>query len=431
MISGLACSQQKSDESTLAFPGALGAGKFTTGGRGGEIVMVTNLNDEGPGSLREAVRNHGPRIVVFKVSGNINLQSPLDINNGDLTIAGQTAPGDGICLTGYPVKVKDDNVIIRYIRVRAGDESGGEVDAFTSMRNRNLIVDHCSFSWGNDEVCSIYDNENSTLQWCIIGESMNSSVHHKGDHGYGGIWGGKTASFVGNLMVHHTSRNPRLHGSRYHKQPDKERAELVNNVVYNWKSKCMYAGEDGNYNIVNNYFKPGPATSKSASKEFLEPYRPFSNYYISGNVMHENAEITENNIIGIDIGDFPADSVFVSEPHQISDYSPLSAEDAFKEVVLHAGASLNRDAVDRRIMEEVQQGTFTYGDNGIIDSQTDVGGWPELKSAEYPEDSDNDGIPDAWEEVNGLDPNNPQDAALKSISDDYVNIEIWFNSLVE
>jgi len=431
MFSTLACSQDQDDRQALAFPGAIGAGKYTTGGSGGEIVLVTNLNDEGPGSPRKAIRKHGPRIVIFKVSGYIDLKSPLDINNGDITIAGQTAPGDGICLRGFPLKVKADNVIIRYIRVRPGDTSGNELDAFTSMGNRNVIIDHCSFSWGTDEVCSVYDNENSTVQWCIISESLNRSVHHKGEHGYGGIWGGKTASFIGNLMVHHTSRNPRLHGSRYHKQPDKERAELVNNVVYNWKSKCMYAGEDGNYNIVNNYFKPGPATSKSASKEFLEPYQPFSNYYISGNVMHENAEITENNVLGIDIDDFPADSVFVSEPHQISDYLPLNAEDAFKEVVLQAGASLNRDAVDRRIMEEVQKGTFTYGDNGIINSQTDVGGWPELKSEEYPKDSDNDGIPDAWEEVNGLDPNNPEDAALKSISDDYVNIEIWFNSLVE
>lgn len=431
MISGWACSQENSHEPALAFPGALGAGKYTTGGRGGEVILVTNLNDDGPGSLRKAVRKHGSRIVVFKVSGNIELTSPLDINNGDITIAGQTAPGHGICLTGYPLKVKADNVIIRYLRVRPGDVSGGEVDAFTCKDNKNVIVDHCSFSWGNDEVCSVYDNENSTIQWCIVSESMNKSDHHKGAHGYGGIWGGKTASFIGNLLVHHISRNPRLHGSRYHKQPDKERAELVNNVVYNWKSKCMYAGEDGNYNIVNNYFKPGPATSKSASKEFLEPYQPFSNYFISGNVMHENAEITENNVLGIDIDDFPADSVFVSEPHQISDYSPLSAEDAFKAVVLHAGASLNRDAVDRRIMEEVQQGTYTYGDNGIINSQADVGGWPELKSAAYPKDSDNDGIPDAWEEVNGLNPNDPEDAALKSISDDYVNIEVWFNSLVE
>ncbi|WP_291861237.1 pectate lyase [Marinilabilia sp.] len=431
MFSGWACSQGQNDQQVLAFPGALGAGKYTTGGRGGEIVLVTNLNDEGPGSLRKAVRKHGARIVIFKVSGNIELKSPLDINNGDITIAGQTAPGQGICLTGYPLKVKADNVIVRYVRVRPGDISGGEVDAFTCKDNRNVIVDHCSFSWGNDEVCSVYDNENSTVQWCIISESMNKSDHHKGEHGYGGIWGGKTASFIGNLMVHHISRNPRLQGSRYHKQPEKERAELVNNVVYNWGSKCMYAGEDGNYNMVNNYFKPGPATSNSASEEFLEPYKPFSNYYISGNVMHGNSEITGNNALGLDIDDYPVDSILVSEPHVISDYAPLSAEVAFEEVVKHAGASLKRDAVDSRIMEEVQNGSFTYGENGIINSQSDVGGWPDLESAEYPRDSDNDGIPDAWEKSNELDSNNPEDAAVMSISDDYANIEVWFNSLVE
>jgi pectate lyase len=431
MFSGWACSQVPNNQPALAFPGALGAGKYTTGGRGGEIVLVTNLNDEGPGSLRKAVRKHGSRIVVFKVSGNIDLKSPLDINNGDITIAGQTAPGDGVCLTGYPVKVKADNVIIRYLRSRSGDVSGDEVDAFTSTGNRNVIVDHCSFSWGNDEVCSVYDNENSTLQWCIISESMNASDHHKGDHGYGGIWGGKTASFIGNLMVHHMSRNPRLHGSRYHKQPELERAELVNNVVYNWGSKCMYAGEDGNYNIVNNYFKPGPATSKSASKEFHEPYKPFSNYYISGNVMQGNKEITVNNVLGLDIEDYPVDSILVCEPFVISDYVPLNAQEAFQEVIKHAGASFKRDSVDSRIMKEVENGTFTYGENGIINSQEDVGGWPELISEAYPQDSDNDGIPDEWEEANGLDSNNPDDAADHSISDDYSNIEVWFNSLVE
>jgi len=430
-VSGWACSQGKSGEPALAFPEALGAGKYTTGGRGGEVVLVTNLNDEGPGSLRKAVRKHGSRIVVFKISGNIELKSSLDINNGDITIAGQTAPGQGICLTGYPLKVKADNVIIRYLRVRPGDVSGEEVDAFTCKDNKNVIVDHCSFSWGNDEVCSVYDNENSTIQWCIVSESMNQSDHHKGAHGYGGIWGGKTASFIGNLMVHHISRNPRLHGSRYHKQPDRERAEIVNNVVYNWKSKCMYAGEDGNYNIVNNYFKPGPATSKSASNEFHEPYKPYSNYYISGNVMHGNQEITENNNLGLEMDEYPADSILVAEPYLISDYVPLTAQEAFDKVVEYAGASYRRDAVDARIMEEVKKGTFTHGEHGIIDSQIDVGGWPELASEAFPRDSDNDGIPDKWEYANGLDKKNPNDATVNTISNNYSNIEVWFNSLVE
>ena len=431
MISGWACSQENSHEPALAFPGALGAGKYTTGGRGGEVILVTNLNDDGPGSLRKAVRKHGSRIVVFKVSGNIELTSPLDINNGDITIAGQSAPGQGICLTGYPLKVKADNVIIRYLRVRPGDVSGEEVDAFTCKDNKNVIVDHCSFSWGNDEVCSVYDNENSTIQWCIVSESMNKSDHHKGAHGYGGIWGGKTASFIGNLLVHHISRNPRLHGSRYHKQPDKERAELVNNVVYNWKSKCMYAGEAGNYNIVNNYFKPGPATSKSASKEFLEPYKPYSNYFISGNTMDQNTEITADNRFGIDMGEDSVDSILIDSPHPISDYSPLAAQEAFEAVIEHAGASYKRDAVDLRIVEEVSNGTTDYGENGIIDSQVDVGGWPELISEEYPEDTDDDGIPDEWEMSNGLNPNNPEDASIKTLLPDYSNVEVWFNELLK
>jgi pectate lyase len=430
MFPAWACSQDQDEQQALAFPGAVGAGKYTTGGRGGEVVLVTNLNDEGSGSLRSAIRKHGPRIVIFKVSGYIDLKSPLDINNGDITIAGQTAPGDGICLRGFPLKVKADNVIIRYLRVRPGDASGGEVDAFTSMNNRNVIIDHCSFSWGNDEVCSVYDNENSTVQWCIISESLNRSVHHKGEHGYGGIWGGKTASFIGNLMAHHTSRNPRLQGSRYHKQPEKERAELVNNVIYNWQSKCIYGGEAGNYNIINNYFKPGPATTKNAAEEFLEPYEPFGMYYIAGNVVANNKKITANNIRGVDIIENSA-SLLAEEPFDISDYLARDVNDAFSEVLEHAGASLKRDKIDQRIVSEVRNGTSTYGENGIIDSQTDVGGWPALEPEEYPEDSDDDGLPDSWEVANKLNPNNPEDASVSTLSPDYSNIEVWFNGLIK
>ncbi|SFE54016.1 pectate lyase family protein [Thermophagus xiamenensis] len=413
-----------------AFPGALGAGKYTTGGRGGEIILVTNLNDSGPGSLRHAIRKHGPRIVVFKVSGNIDLKSALDINNGDITIAGQTAPGDGICLRGYPLKIKADNVIVRYLRVRPGDVAGEEMDAFTCTNNRNVIVDHCSFSWGSDEVCSVYDNENVTLQWCIISESMNHSVHHKGDHGYGGIWGGKTASFIGNLLAHNTSRNPRLQGSRYHKHPELERAEFVNNVVYNWQFKCIYGGESGNYNIINNFFKPGPSTTESAGKKFLEPYEPYGKYFISGNILFNNDAVTANNVLGIKGNKEVVPSLLVDVPFEISDYVPLTALEAYDEVLDHVGASLKRDSIDARIIREVRTGTATYGNGGIIDSQNDVGGWPSIVENIAPSDQDLDGMPDDWEEAKGLDKTDPSDASDFSLSPIYSNIEVWMNEMI-
>ncbi|MGQ1891219.1 pectate lyase family protein [Thermophagus sp. OGC60D27] len=429
-----ACSARgshKEVDSVPAFPGALGAGKFTTGGRGGEIILVTNLNDSGPGSLRHAVRKHGPRIIVFKVSGYIDLKSPLDVNNGDITIAGQTAPGGGICLRGYPLKIKGDNVIVRYLRVRPGDIAGEEMDAFTCTNNRNVIIDHCSFSWGSDEVCSVYDNENVTVQWCIISESMNHSVHHKGDHGYGGIWGGKTASFIGNLLAHNTSRNPRFQGSRYHKEPELERAELVNNVVYNWQFKCMYGGEAGHYSIINNYFKPGPATTKSAGRNFFEPYKPYGKYWISGNILFNNEGITAKNSLGVKVKDVEVASFLVESPFEISAYEPLNALDAYDEVLNHAGASLKRDSVDERIIHEVRTGTATYGHGGIIDSQTDVGGWPVIMETVAASDQDADGLPDDWEDANGLDKSDPSDASSFTLSEIYTNIELWMNGLLQ
>ncbi|MCU4177263.1 pectate lyase [Marinilabiliaceae bacterium N1Y90] len=414
-----------------AFPGAEGAGKFTSGGRGGFVYTVTNLNDDGPGSLRDGVQKKGARTIVFGISGIIDLKSQLAINNGDLTIAGQSAPGDGICISGQGLRINADNVILRYLRIRPGDGLQTELDALTGMRQADIIVDHCSLSWATDEVCSLYDINNLTLQWCILSESLNNSFHSKGSHGYGGIWGGQKATFHHNLLAHHTSRNPRLQGSRGHKRPKSEQVEMVNNVVYNWRSKCIYAGEEGNYSIIANFFKPGPATGKKASRNILEPYKPFSNYNFSENIVDGNKELSEDNRKAILM---PIDSItrFVkSEPLYNSGIKIETAQEAYLKVLNTAGANLIRDKVDKRIVEEVKNGSALGAQFGIINSQEDVGGWPEIKSVIGPVDSDKDGMPDNWEVSQGLNAHDNTDGSKYILDKYYTNLEMYLNSLLK
>ena len=436
-----------------AFPGAEGGGIYTTGGRGGKVIYVENLNDKGNGSFRKAIEAKGPRTIVFKVSGNIELAKPIYIKNGDVTIAGQSAPGEGICLVNYSVEIEADNVIIRFIRVRPGDESNEELDAISGLRVKNIIIDHCSFSWGTDEAASFYETTNFTLQWCIISESLDQSVHSKGNHGYGGIWGGKNATFHHNLISDHTSRNPRFHGSRYNNNPDSEQVDFRNNVIYNWGYNSMYGGEEGHYNIVNNYFKPGPATQKNVRYRILDLTQNFfdprhntdtmgpGKFFIEGNVVEGFPDVTKDNWgKGIQGRGVNEKAKAFSKLHQPIPYTQIkteTAEEAFNSVLRSAGASLQRDAVDLRIVDETLTGqeqfgaTFSGGKKGIIDSPDDVGGWPVLKQGKIPVDSDNDGIPDEWETANGLNPNDSADGNAFTLNKNYTNLEIYLNSLVE
>lgn len=413
-----------------AFPGAEGYGKWTTGGRNGKVWRVTSLADSGPGSLREALAAKGPRIVVFAVAGTIALESKLDIRNGDLTIEGQTAPGEGICIRNYTVTINADNVIVRYLRFRLGDEKKQEDDAFNGKGHANIIIDHCSMSWAVDECASFYDNRNFTLQWCMITESLAHSVHHKGPHGYGGIWGGQGASFHHNLLAHHTSRNPRFCGSRYTHQPEKEIVDFRNNVVYNWGFNSAYGGEGGNHNMVNNYFKAGPATHAKVAGRIVNPAdTPYGRFYVTGNFVAGYPAITASNWAGGVQCAQPA-AAYSETPVPFVPIVQQDAAEAYRLVLEGAGASYKRDAVDARIVQEVAGGGFTYGHAGIIDSQQDAGGWPVLQAAPAPADDDLDGIPDEWEQAHGLDPHNSKDATLHTLDKQYNNIEVYANALI-
>lgn len=412
----------------LAFPAAEGFGRYASGGRGGAVYTVTNLQDSGEGSLRKGIIKQGPRTIVFAVSGTIFLESPLDINRGDLTIAGQTAPGDGITIAGYPVSIKADNVILRYMRFRMGDINNLQGDALGGRGVSRVILDHCSMSWATDEVASFYGNRDFTMQWCIISEALNLSVHEKGEHGYGGIWGGAKASFHHNLIANNNSRNPRFSGSSTTPNGPDEFVDFRNNVIYNWKGNSIYGGEKGNYNVVNNYFKAGPATPKGRRDRILNPSEPYGSFFVQGNHVEGFPAISRDNWQG---GVQGGDPKATQRPAMISidgNVRTQTAQEAYASVLETAGASLSRDAVDRRIVEQVRRGTASQG-LGIIDSQEQVGGWPELKTGKAPTDSDGDGMPDAWEKPRGLNPLR-DDSAHYCLDRGYTNIEVYINSLV-
>lgn len=423
----------------IAFPGAEGAGKYATGGRGGIVYEVINLNDGGEGSLRWAIQKKEARTIVFRVSGTIELGSGLDIHYGNLTIAGQSAPGDGICIKGYPVSIKTDNVIIRYMRFRLGNSNRVQGDAFSCRGRRHILIDHCSFSWATDEVASLYELHHATVQWCMISESLNHSVHEKGDHGYGGIWGGDTVSFHHNLFAHNLSRNPRFNGARYQVVWN-DLVDFRNNVIYNWGDNSIYGGERGNHNVVSNYFKPGPGTKKSVRNRVLQITTsadyPYGIFYVSGNYTDGNPAVTADNWNGGVDTEAAISMVKADQPFYHMPLPGQTARDAYQAVLQSAGASLVRDAVDQRIISEVRNGTATYMGEfskrpGLIDSQEEVGGWPVLSSRQAPSDHDHDGMPDDWEEKHQLNAGDKSDGAKYTLSETYTNLEIYLNELVD
>ncbi|UMQ41191.1 pectate lyase [Chryseobacterium sp. Y16C] len=438
----------------LSFPGAEGFGRYTTGGRGGKVYAVTKLSDDGSeGTLRYALEQKGPRYIVFKTGGTIYLESPLKIKEGNVTIAGQTAPGDGITVANYETFVGADNVIIRYVRFRMGDQKNFEGDALGARFIKNLMIDHCSMSWSTDETVSIYNNENTTLQWCVIAESLRNSVHQKGAHGYGGIAGGKFASFHHNIYAHHDSRNPRLGEYAGSKFALTDLTDFRNNVIYNWGHNNIYGGEGMNVNIVNNYYKLGPATmtkqriaaiDKNENPE-AEVYNIWGKYYINGNVIEGNPEISKDNWTkgvfaqmksSYNLTEKDKNSIKINQPHDIqNNIKTDTPKEAYTKVLQIGGASLLRDAVDLHILKDIENGSFTYNgskgsSNGIIDSQKDVGGFPDLKPGTSPPDSDSDGMPDEWEIKNNLNPK-AANANGRDLDKNYDNIEVYFNDLVK
>lgn len=504
-----------------AFPGAEGHGRYVTGGRGGKIVHVTNLNDSGTGSFREAVKS-GNKIIVFDVAGVIALKSDLKFAD-NITILGQTAPSPGITLRYYTVQPGSNN-IIRFIRIRRGQEKNinDGADASWQRNKTGIIFDHCSFSWSIDEVASFYDNNNFTMQWCTVAESLTNPGHSKGAHGYGGIWGGKLASFHHNFVAHLMNRGPRFNGARYgwtgytnnkeystYKWQNTVQAENVdfrNCVMYNAQGTCYGGPGGGQINIVNNYYKAGPShslkgttlnglkvdvstgkergsqdritlvtlsTQSNSDKNHPELYDMTSRYYINGNTTEttKGSKTANKDWKGVsydkgvpslngeyyspDAKNFYGDAVAhttisgkscvkikMDEPAPTGQVTTHSAAEAYEKVLAYVGASLYRDEIDARYMEEAKTGTATYKGSitnspGIIDKVSDVKGYTEAnfgtgtRPADF--DTDKDGIADEWEKANGLNPNDASDAITYSLDEKgyYTNIEVYANSLVE
>lgn len=422
---------------TLAFPGAEGAGRFATGGRGGRVLRVTTLADSGPGSLREAVEDRGPRTIIFDIGGTIRLASPLTVRRGELTIAGQTAPGGGVTLADQPLIIAADDVAVRYIRSRLGDRGaveGAEGDAVSISRGSRIILDHVSASWSIDETLSVgsrYDPPERgiydvTVQWSLISESLNASGHAKGDHGYGSlVRGGHGAriTFHHNLWASHRARMPRP--GNYNPpsvDPVGPRFEFRSNVFYNWGGG--HAGYDADtesvstYAFIGNAYVPGP---DSTGRYAFEDSNPLARAFFQDNAMDGAVPADPWSLVRNDGG--PGERLALRPDW--ADPATASPVRTYEQVMAGVGASRVRDAVDLRVLAGVADRS-----GRIIDSQEQVGGWPELNPGAPWTDGDGDGMPDDWERANGLNPADAADGPADRNGDGYSNLEDWLNSLV-
>jgi hypothetical protein len=436
--------------SPLAFPSAEGYGRFARGGRGGRVIEVTNLNDAGPGSLRAAVEAEGPRTVVFNVSGLITLESKLVIRrtNSNLTIAGQTAPGKGICIRKFNLGMMGArDVIVRYLRVRPGDISGMTLDGMGMASSDRCIIDHCSISWTLDEAFSSRGASNITLQRTLISEALNEAGHKKyppgTQHGYGASIGGDIGSFHHNLLAHCAGRNWSLAGGLDKKGFYIGRLDIRNNVVFNWKHRATDGGAH-EVNFVNNIYKPGPSTRTfHALNAQYGGFRGTQRYYIAGNVMPGCFDVTNQSAGHIATtergGALPTDySPWVEAPFFECHVKTHSAREVFEDVLSNVGCNFPAlDEHDRRVIQEVRDGTAKFkgsktGLSGLPDSQDDVGGWenyPEVhRGANW--DTDHDGMPDEWEKRRQLNPTDPRDGNGDRDADGYTNLEEYLGSLV-
>jgi hypothetical protein len=432
----------------VAFPGAEGYGRFAIGGRGGRVIEVTNLDDSGPGSLREAVEAQGPRTVIFRVGGNIQLKDKLVIHNPYITIAGQTAPGDGIAICGATFgNLSTHDTIIRYVRVRVGDESGKTYDGMGFAGSDNCIIDHCSIAWTIDESVSSRGGKNITFQRNIIAEPLNMSVHShyvgtgKG-HSFAGSISGDIGSFHHNLLANAAGRNWSLAGGLTRGGKMAGYLDIRNNVVYNWQHRTNDGGVKA-LNLVANYYIPGPASRvfhllMPDTGQAGDPQQ----YFVADNMMEGHPQYDADNwknggvIFSDKLDPRTMPQVKLDKPFCEPYVTTQSAKEAYASVIADVGANYPKyDAIDARTVKDVINRSFTYKGSktntpGIIDSQNDVGGFPQLKGGEAPADSDHDGMPDSWEKSNGLNPNDPSDGAKDSVSEGYTNLERYLNGIV-
>jgi hypothetical protein len=441
----MVCSVQAAPSEMVAFPGAEGFGRLASGGRGGDVYEVTTLEDSGPGSLREGFLSaKGARTIVFRISGTIQLKKKLVLDRSNITVAGQTAPGDGIALRDFTFQIKNaTNVIVRYLRLRLGDKNktigakGGD-DTFNTEHTDRMIVDHCSLSWAIDGTHDLRYGANVTMQWCIFSEALNYSLHSKGEHAMCASYRSPT----GNLTLHHNlfstcrDRHPTLGSAN---EPPRYIIDFRNNVIYNWSAGGTANFCDHFINCISNVWRPGPMTDINRLPIAMKGSLPeMAKGHMEGNLFENREGLTQDNYAALDFHRWlQPDSKYhyrgtlsqwrVDKPPQLGANMPAtqSASDAFELVLAKAGASLRRDAVDTRIVNNVR----THKGK-VIDSQDEVGGWPDLHSIDPPLDSDHDGMPDAWETAQGLNPRDPTDRNQIQGKNGYTMLENYLNSLI-